>query len=130
MLNSQTARHAFIPHKTATFKTNNFFAGFEGDLAIHVTNESACHMVFTSSADFEGGKIQEEEEDVKFNLWSFDYCALTHWLYDPWKKWSEMWEKSFKKLSTDKGHNYQGEPAFSPDGVEVAFVQTMPVEFK
>jgi hypothetical protein len=106
-------------------KCKLILTGFDGDFALHVKNETVCQMVFTS-ADLKSAK---KHEDIKFNLWSADYCEFNRWLYHPLDYKDKEWEKHFRKLPTiDMAvqHSYQGEPAFSPKGAEVAFVQGMP----
>jgi hypothetical protein len=91
-------------------------------------NESICQIVFIS-AQLEG----EEGKDIKFNLWSADYCAAhDHWLsiFLGGKMNDTKLDESLRKLTTTKKHTYQGEATFSPDGAKLAFVQGMPAESK
>jgi hypothetical protein len=80
-------------------------------------------MVFT------GADLNSAKDNIKFQLWRVNSCEF-HGLFHH-RIVKDKMEPNFTKFSKDMtDSNYQGEAAFSPDGAEVAFVQTMPAESK
>jgi hypothetical protein len=93
-----------------------------------LVNETLCQMVFTS-ANLNNGT---NTEDIKFNLWHADYCAMKHWLLQNEKQINAKLHESLRKLSkdTEDMYQYQGEATYSSNGAELAFVQAIPAESK